>query len=41
LRVCRLDYVDRLTRWLLHLYLLLRITAQRAGGISLSPQPLD
>jgi hypothetical protein len=41
LRVRRLDYVDRLTRRLLYLYLLLCIAAQRAGGVCLSPQPLN
>jgi hypothetical protein len=41
LRIRGLDYINRLTRGLLHFHLLPRIAAQRAGAIGLSPQALD
>jgi hypothetical protein len=41
LRTRGLNYINGLTRWLLYLHLLLRITAQRAGVVRLSPQALN
>jgi hypothetical protein len=41
LRISRLDYVDRLTRGLLHFDLKLGVTAQGARGIGLGAQALN
>lgn len=41
MRIRRLDHIDRLTRRLLHFDLLLRIAAQRARSVCLSPQSLN
>jgi len=41
LRIGWLDYIDRLTRGLLHFHLILVVAAQRAGSIGLRAQTLN